>query len=122
MLALAPQFWQVYLYQAFVYEGLGNFLGAVENYQQVLMREPHNALALNNLAYHYLLREVQIPKALERKDVYLDTLCYAYYLVGRYEEALTLLEEALEGADPEAAEEVAAHVDLVLQALERERD
>lgn len=131
MLALAPQFWQVYLYQAFVYEGLGNFLGAVENYQQVLMREPHNALALNNLAYHYLLREVQISQALElaeqavaleRKYAYLDTLGYAYYLVGRYEEALTLLEEALEGADPEAAEEVAAHMDLVLQALERERD
>lgn len=131
MLALAPQFWQVYLYQAFAYEGLGNFLGAVENYQQVLMREPQNALALNNLAYHYLLREVQIYQALElaehavaldRKSAYLDTLGYGYYLVGRFVESKLLLEEALEGAEPEAVEEITAHLDLVLQALEKEQD
>lgn len=129
MLSLAPQFWQVYLYQAFAYEGLGNFLGVVENYQQVLMREPQNALALNNLAYHYLLREVQIPQALEmaelavaleRKSAYLDTLGYAYYLVGRHLEARDLFEEALEGADPEAIDDITARLNLVLQALERE--
>ncbi|HBN97106.1 MAG TPA: hypothetical protein DDZ66_12480, partial [Firmicutes bacterium] len=67
-LALAPQFWQVYLYKAFTYEGLDNFLGVVENYQQVLMRQPHNHLALNNLAYHYFLREIQIPQALEMAE------------------------------------------------------
>lgn len=126
MLALAPQYWNVYLFQAFVYEGLGDFLGAVENYQQVLMKEPDNALALNNLAYHYLLREVQIERALEmaeraveldRRGVYLDTLGYGYYLVGRYEEARELLQEALADAPEEGAEEIGRHLQLVLQAL-----
>lgn len=126
MLALAPHFWQVYLYRAFANDGLDNFLGVVENYQQVLMRQPDNHLALNNLAYHYLLREVQIDKAvemaeraveLERRDIYLDTLGYGYYLVGRYEEAKELLLEALETAPEGAVEEITAHLDLVLKAL-----
>lgn len=130
MLSLAPQFWQVYLYQAFAYEGIDNFLGVVENYQQVLMRQPDNHLALNNLAYHYFLREVQIPHALEmakraveleRKDIYLDTLGYGYYLVGRYEEAKELLLEALETVTDEAVAEVQGHLDLVLKALGEER-
>lgn len=128
MSALFPHYWQVYLYQAFAYEGLGNFLGVVENYQQVIMREPRNALALNNLAYHYFLKEVQIAQALElaeraveleRKPAYLDTLGYGYYLVGRFEEALELLEEALAGAEEPALEEIERHVDLVLKALGR---
>ena len=126
MLALAPQFWQVYLYQAFAYEGIDNYLGVVENYQQVLMRQPNNHLALNNLAYHYFLREVQIPHALElakraveleRKDIYLDTLGYGYYLVGHYEEAKALLLEALETISDNAVAEVQEHLDLVLKAL-----
>ncbi|HHT68212.1 MAG TPA: tetratricopeptide repeat protein [Firmicutes bacterium] len=130
MLALAPQFWQVYLYRAFAYEGVDNFLGVVENYQQVLMRQPENHLALNNLAYHYFLREVQIPQALEmaeravrldRKDIYLDTLGYGYYLVGRYEEAKELLLEALETAPDDAVEEITEHLNLVRQALGEEK-
>ena len=104
MISLAPNYWNVYLFQAFVYEALGDFFGVVENYQQVLMGEPDNVVALNNLAYHYMLREVQIEKAismaeravaLERQAIYLDTLGYGYYLVGRYGEARELLEEAL---------------------------
>jgi hypothetical protein len=129
MLALAPQFWQVYLYKAFTYEGLDNFLGVVENYQQVLMRQPHNHLALNNLAYHYFLREIQIPQALEmaeravqldRKDIYLDTLGYGYYLVGRYAEAKELFLEALQTAPDEARVDITEHLDLVLKALGEE--
>lgn len=126
LLALAPQFWQAYLYRAFVYEALGNYLGVVENYQQVLMRQPDHALALNNLAYHYLLREVHIPQALEmaeraveleRRDVYLDTLGYGYYLVGRYAEAKELLLEALATAPEDAIPEITEHLNLVLAAL-----
>ncbi len=126
MLMLAPQYWNVYLFRAFVYEALGDFLGVVENYQQVLMRDPDNSLALNNLAYHYLLREVQIDQALEmakraveleRGAIYLDTLGYGYYLVGRYQEARLLLEEALADAPEEGSEEIAEHLRLVLKAL-----
>ncbi|HHT90520.1 MAG TPA: hypothetical protein GXZ68_06080 [Firmicutes bacterium] len=126
MLALAPQFWQVYLYQAFAYEGLDNYLGVIENYQQVLMRQPDNHLALNNLAYHYFLKEVQIPQALEmaeravaleRKDIYLDTLGYGYYLVGRHEEAKELLLEALATAPDDAIPEISGHLELVRKAL-----
>lgn len=131
ILSLAPQFWQVYLYQAFVYEGLDNYLGVVENYQQVLMRQPDNHLALNNLAYHYLLKEVQISQALEmaeravaldRKAIYLDTLGYGYYLVGRLAEAKALLEEALTTAPEAAHEEITEHLNLVLEALGELKD
>lgn len=126
MLSLAPNYWNVYLFQAFVYEALGDFFGVVENYQQVLMGEPDNVVALNNLAYHYMLREVQIEKAismaeravaLERQAIYLDTLGYGYYLVGRYGEARELLEEALLYAPEEGVEEIREHLDLVMQAL-----
>lgn len=126
LLALAPQFWQAYLYRAFVYEALGNYLGVVENYQQVLMRQPDHPLALNNLAYHYLLREVHIPQALEmaeraveleRRDIYLDTLGYGYYLVGRFAEAKELLLEALATAPEDAVPEITEHLNLVLAAL-----
>lgn len=126
LIALAPQFWQAYLYQAFTYESLDNFLGVVENYQQVLMREPNHHVALNNLAYHYFLREIQIPQALdmaeravalERKDIYLDTLGYGYYLVGRFEEAEALLLEALQTVQDEAAKEVEGHLELVRKAM-----
>ena len=126
LVAVAPQFWHAYLYRAFVYERMDNYLGAVENYQQVLMRQPNNHLALNNLAYHYLLKEVNIAKAvemaeraveLERKAIYLDTLGYGYYLVGRLEEAKQLLEEALEKAPEEAIEEIRGHLSLVVEAL-----
>lgn len=126
MLTLAPQFWQVYLYQAFAYEGVDNFLGVIENYQQVLMRQPDNHLALNNLAYHYFLREVQILQALDmaeravalnRKDIYLDTLGYGYYLVGRHEEAKELFIEALTTASDDVIPEITGHLDLVRKAL-----
>lgn len=128
---LAPQSWQAYLYQAFVYDRLDNYLGAVENYQQVLMRQPDNPLALNNLAYHYLLKEVNISRALEmaeraveldRKAIYLDTLGYGYYLVGRLEEARELLEEALASAPEEAVAEITEHLELVLASLGEEHD
>ncbi|NLM41686.1 MAG: hypothetical protein GX199_05195 [Firmicutes bacterium] len=131
LLTVAPQFWQGYLYQAFVYEHLDNYLGVVENYQQVLMRQPDNHLALNNLAYHYLLREVHITKAIEmaeraveldRQAIYLDTLGYGYYLVGRLEEARELLQEALEGAPEDAVAEISEHLQLVLTALGEEHD
>lgn len=128
MLSLAPQFWQAFLYQAFVYEHLDNFLGVVENYQQVLMRHPNNDLVLNNLAYTYFLREVQINQGLKmaekaveinRKAIYLDTLGYGYYLVGRYEEARELLLEALADPPEDGYEEIKHHLQLVLEALEQ---
>ncbi len=73
-----------------------------------------------------MLREVQIEKAismaeravaLERQAIYLDTLGYGYYLVGRYGEARELLEEALLYAPEEGVEEIREHLDLVMQAL-----
>ncbi|HBG00645.1 MAG TPA: hypothetical protein DDW87_03610, partial [Firmicutes bacterium] len=93
---------------------------------QVLMRHPDNHLALNNLAYHYFLREVQILQALDmaeravalnRKDIYLDTLGYGYYLVGRHEEAKELFIEALTTASDDVIPEITGHLDLVRKAL-----
>ena len=56
--------------------------------------------------------------ALDRRATYLDTLGYGYYLLGRYEEALIYLEEALAGVDDEHRAEVEHHLRLVQQALE----
>jgi Flp pilus assembly protein TadD len=57
---------------------------------------------------------------LDRKDIYLDTLGYGYYLVGRYAEAKELFLEALQTAPDEARVDITEHLDLVLKALGEE--
>ncbi|NLJ80149.1 MAG: tetratricopeptide repeat protein [Firmicutes bacterium] len=123
------QYWQGYFFMGYAYSQLDNYLGAVENYEQALMLAPDQPMILNNLAYTYFLQEVNLNQGLEmaekavrseRKPTNLDTLGYGYYLVGRYEEARALLEEALSRAEDGELQEIEKHLCLVLEALDKQ--
>lgn len=131
VLAVDPYYLKGYFYLGHAYYSLGNYFGAVENLQQALMLQPDNPLLLNNLAYIYMERRVNLEAALEmaeravaqqRRAVYLDTLGYGYYLVGEYDLAREILEEALaavdETVDPESISEIELHLEMVYSALE----
>ena len=133
VLSIDPYYLPAYFYLGHTYYTQGNYLGAVENYQQALMLDPNNALALNNLAYAYLERRVNLVQAVqmaeqavaqERKATYLDTLGYGYYLQGRLEEARKILEEALVRIDETITaanvDEIKLHLEMVYHAMEKE--
>ncbi len=133
VLSIDPYYLPAYFYLGHTYYSQGNYLGTVENYQQALMLAPDNALALNNLAYTYLERRVNLVQAVEmaekavaqeRRATYLDTLGYGYYLLGRLDEAREILEEALVRADDtitaENVTEIELHLEMVYHALEKE--
>jgi len=129
--AIDPQYWQGYFYLGYAYGRMGNYLGAVESYQQSLMLMPDQPGVLNNLAYTYMLQEVNLNEALalakravaqDRKATNLDTLGYGYYLVGSYREAEKTLREALSLADEKEQSEIEAHLRLVQEALRKAED
>ncbi len=84
---------------------------AAQCYEQVLRRTPNNPLTLNN--YAYLLAEANTrldeaeamanrALAAEPKNpIYLDTLGWIYYRQGRYQQAVQLLEQAVQDAPQE---------------------
>lgn len=131
VLAIDPYYLPAYFFLGHTYYTLGNYLGTVENYQQALMLQPDNALALNNLAYTYMERQVNLVEAvrmaeravdLERRATYLDTLGFGYYLLGQYDQAKAILEEALsmsDELDPQNLAELELHLEMVYHALEK---
>jgi tetratricopeptide (TPR) repeat protein len=80
---------------------------AAGDYSRVLAIEPGNALALNNRAYMRALARMEIDEALQDVEEalkleganasYIDTKAYLLYLKGRHREALTLLNQILDG-------------------------
>jgi len=77
-------------------------------YERILLKDPHNPTALNNLAWLILTKEkneLDVPRALElatkavsieRHPAFLDTLAEAYFAKGDVEEALRYQREAVE--------------------------
>ena len=97
------------------------------------MLDPGQPHMLNNLAYIYMQRRVNLAEAVRmaeqavaasRIPAYLDTLGYGYYLLGQYDQAKEILEEALAAVDgstnPESAVEIRLHLEMVYHALEGE--
>lgn len=134
VLDIDPYYVLGYFYLAHAYYFMENYFGAVENLQQGLMLQPDHPLLLNNLAYIYMERRVNLKEAVEmaeravaqsRRAVYLDTLGYGYYLLGEYERAQQVLEEALaaldESVSPESAAEIELHLEMVYHALEGDK-
>lgn len=84
---------------------------AAQCYEEVLKRVPHHPLTLNN--YAYLLAEANTRldeaeamanRALATEPnnpIYLDTLGWIYYRQGRYQQAVQLLEQAVQDAPQE---------------------
>lgn len=90
---------------------LNRYEEAAQCYEEVLKRTPNNPLTLNN--YAYLLAEANTRldeaeamanRALAAEPdnpVYLDTLGWIYYRQGRYQQAVHLLEQAVQDAPQE---------------------
>lgn len=107
-------------------ESIGRQEQSLEAYSRVLELDPHNTLALNNLAYMLAQRNERLSEALAyaRKavqlepdsPVFLDTLGWVCFKLGNYKEALQFLEQALATgcSDPEIYE----HLDAVRKAME----
>lgn len=121
-----PHYYPGYFYIAYGSGVEGDYLRSVDAYSQWLMLQPDQALALNNLAFTYMLQEVNLHQALamaeravslDPRPAYFDTLGYGYYLVREYEQALEYLHMAVEEMEEEEAKDVYGHLSLVYRAL-----
>lgn len=102
------QLWQI---RADSLSFLRRYEEAAQCYEEVLRRTPDNPVALNN--YAYLLAEAN--RRLEEAEgmakralaaepnnpIYLDTLGWIYFRQGRYQQAVQLLEQAVQDAPQE---------------------
>lgn len=87
------------------YERLGNFDDAEKEFQWIIERAPEHALALNYLGYMYADNGIKLKKALQMiKDAvsidpengaFLDSYAWVLFKLGRYDEALVQMKEAL---------------------------
>jgi tetratricopeptide (TPR) repeat protein len=85
-------------------ERAGDLKGSEESLRRILARDPNNATALNNLGYFLVERNERLTEALEMiqravrsnptNSSFLDSLGWAYFKLGRLEEAERHLTEA----------------------------
>lgn len=105
-------YWTLYYYRGIARERTGQWTAAEKDFRKALEMEPENPLVLNYLGYSYIDRHENLDEALDMvkravaqrpDDGYIvDSLGWAYYRLGRYEDAVTELERAvqLKPADP----------------------
>ncbi len=115
---------QVYAAYGFVAYETGKFEDAVNYLQQAITIDPENANALNSLGYilaeqgrnlHYALNLCK--KAVRLNDgnpAYLDSLGWAHYKLGDYEEARSFIRKALAASNGDR--EIAAHLKAVIES------
>jgi TonB family protein len=80
------------------------FVEAEAEYKEILRLEPNNAMALNNLGYGMLERNINLEEAVQlieravslapNNDAYLDSLGWAYFKLGKLNEAEKYLTKA----------------------------
>ncbi len=85
-------------------ERAGDPRGSEESLRRILSRDPENATALNNLGYFLIERNERLPEALDMiqravranptNSSFLDSLGWAYFKLGRLDEAERHLTEA----------------------------
>ncbi|NTU91230.1 MAG: tetratricopeptide repeat protein [Chlorobiaceae bacterium] len=110
---------------AMAYDVLGKKQLSIEAYTRVLQLDPHNALAMNNLAYLYSEQKIQLQKALRlaqnavmldpENPVFLDTLGWVNYRLGNFTVARDLLEKAVSTGIEET--EIFSHLGSVYEKL-----
>lgn len=117
----------------YVYLQLGDWMGARSSFEQALFLDPSNLLAANNLAYVYIVSGTDIERGVALAatvvemhptvSAYLDTLGWGLYQLGRYEEALVVLESAVNNGRQqlrlEDSAEVVYHYARALQSVGR---
>jgi tetratricopeptide (TPR) repeat protein len=92
------------------YEMSSRFEDAISVYEALLIANPDNEIAINNLAALLLdrrtdaesfARALEMAKRFERSDsaALVDTLGWAYYRTGDYRKAIPFLEDAVSSAD-----------------------
>lgn len=107
----------------------GDFGGAESTLREILKQMPDNPIALNNLGYFLIERDVKLTEAMEmiRKAVeidptnpsYLDSLGWAHYKLGNYEEAEKHLRSALRY---DSSATILEHLGDVLQKRNKPQD
>ncbi len=101
-----PAYWSLHYYRGISWERTGQWTAAEKDFRKALEMEPENPLVLNYLGYSYIDRGENLDEALDMvrravaqrpDDGYIvDSLGWAYYRLGRYEEAVAELEKAVQ--------------------------
>lgn len=109
---LAGDMWQIYYALGITYERLGDWANAEKMLQKALEVTPDNMLVLNYLGYSWLTQNKNQEQAFEYiVNAYIqmpynssitDSLGWAFYRLGKYDEAIYYLEKATE-AEPSNA-------------------
>lgn len=109
---LAGGMWQVYYALGITYERLGNWNKAEEMFNNALKLSPNNLLVLNYLGYSWLKQDKDPEKAFKYivkaynqapyNSSIIDSLGWAFYRFGMYDQAVNFLEKATD-SDPSNA-------------------
>ena len=107
-----PVPWTLYYFRGIAYERIKQWPKAEADFKEALKLQPEQALVLNYLGYSWVDQGLNLDEAFgmlrkavqqRPRDGYIvDSLGWAYYRLGQYEEATKLLERAVElrAADP----------------------
>jgi tetratricopeptide (TPR) repeat protein len=108
--------WTAFYYRGIAHERMKKWENAESDLRRALSLEPDQPMVLNYLGYSMIEKKINLPEAMEmvRKAVELrpndgyivDSLGWAHYQLGEYEEAVKQLERAVElkPADPVIAD------------------
>jgi Tfp pilus assembly protein PilF len=94
------------------YERLSQFDDAEREFQWIIESAPDHALALNYLGYMYADQGIKLDKALQliekavsldpQNGAFLDSYAWVLFRLGRYDEALVQMKEALKNDQSDA--------------------
>jgi tetratricopeptide (TPR) repeat protein len=112
---------------ALMYKSAGNLDKAEEFYRTALSLEPESTQRLNSLATFLIVNDRKVEESLEiinkalklkpGNGDYLDTKGMGLYKLGKYSEALELLEKARDLKKPLYSYEISSHIEEVKKAI-----
>ncbi|AGA64063.1 hypothetical protein B488_00700 [Liberibacter crescens BT-1] len=109
---LNTSYWQIFFQRGVAYEKINKWPEAEANFLKALQLKPDQPQVLNYLGYSWIERNIQLEKSTEmikkalefRPDdgYFVDSLGWAYFRLGKFEEAVNQLEKAvlLRPSDP----------------------
>ena len=108
----------------------GNYDDSDRSYQEALLLNPDNAVALNNFSYHLSLRRKNLEKALEMSArslemdpdnaAFLDTYGWIKYKLGNYTEARKWIEKSIQNAETPSATVLEHYGDVLYKLGEKD--